>query len=155
MQSIKPKVYFQNIILDTSEEVLSNKTKKLGGGGGGNRTRIQRLRSRESTRLVNSLLSHLFQASKLTRTWSKPAWLTIRAAFADGERSASLNWVMPRSVASSWLPARHLWLELTRQQEPILGWHLFFAWCFNELTSKPDVHPKINTSPCRSLSPPI
>jgi hypothetical protein len=48
-----------------------------------------------------------------------------------------------------------LWLELTRQQEPILGWRLFFAWCFNELTSKPDVHPKIYTSPCRSLSPPI
>jgi hypothetical protein len=31
---------------------------------------------------------------------------------------------------------------------------LCFAWCFNELTSKPDVHPKIYTSPCRSLSPP-
>ncbi len=46
------------------------------------------------------------------------------------------------------------WLDLTRQQEPILGWRLFFAWCFNELTSKPDVHPKIYTSPCRSLSPP-
>jgi hypothetical protein len=33
---------------------------------------------------------------------------------------------------------------------------LFFASFFNELTSKkPDVHSKIYTSPCRSLSPPL
>jgi hypothetical protein len=45
-------------------------------------------------------------------------------------------------------------LGLTRQRGPILGWRLCFASCFNELTYKPDVHSKICTSPCRSLSPP-
>ena len=48
---------------------------KYYGGGGGNRTRIQRLRSGESTRLVEFTFFSLLTSSKPTRTRQKLVWL--------------------------------------------------------------------------------
>ena len=134
--------------------ILRKFGKKYYGGGGGNRTRIQRLRSGESTRLVEFTLVSLLTSSKPTRTYQKLVRLKSRSRPQTvGANQLELSYA---SFGRFKLTSGETlaWLELTRQQEPILGWRLFFACCFNELTSKPDVHPKINTSPCRSLSPP-
>ena len=59
--------------------------KKDIGGGGGNRTRIQRLRPRESTRLFSSLQISRVQSKWTDKTFEQASLTNISHRFADVE----------------------------------------------------------------------